>query len=502
MALTPYDLQAGTGGPAQYSTDLFQDWDTGKIYQKLAASSSARTPLEAVRYELNPPGGDPGWLPDNAFDQFAGSVTYDPNVGWVMEAGAHQAAQNLVFSLPQYQATLKEGGLDKLFEMGPFIAAALGTAGIASGAAFGGAAGAGTEAVGLGGGAFGAGGTAGAGAGAGAGALGGAIGNAPGMGLEGFFQYLSGLAPEAGDVAAADLLGLTQMGEAAGLSGAELQAFVNSGGTLGSTAAGGGGIGTGYLQNMPGSIPDFSGAANEDAALGQYMSQAGAAGGGPGINTPLTTGGASGSSGGFNDFLKSLGMTPGSLLTGLGQGVLGAFGAKSQADAARDAANTQAQALKDVQERYLGLGAPYRDLLGASYKPGFSIWDDAATRDAAGRAADISARGYSHSVGNPFDSPTAQAGIYGDVLKGVALPQLNTYRGQLGTFGQLGTNTAGTAGLGAAQSMGQAAGSGALPGILGALGGGLGTALNPRTSTDELLRLLQGNRFGSGGSLA
>ena len=46
----------------------------------------------------------------------------------------------------------------------------------------------------------------------------------------------------AGGVAAADAAGLAAMGTEAGLSGAALDAFVASGGTMGSTAAGGGGV--------------------------------------------------------------------------------------------------------------------------------------------------------------------------------------------------------------------------------------------------------------------
>jgi hypothetical protein len=40
------------------------------------------------------------------------------------------------------------------------------------------------------------------------------------------------------------------------------------------------------------------------------------------------------------------------------------------------------------------------------------------------------------------------------VTQNVALPQLNTYRSQLGSFGQLGVNTAGTAGMQAASGAG------------------------------------------------
>jgi hypothetical protein len=54
-------------------------------------------------------------------------------------------------------------------------------------------------------------------------------------------ELLSGSLPASG---ASDISGLIQMGTEAGLSGDALQAFIDSGGTAGSTAAGGGGIAT------------------------------------------------------------------------------------------------------------------------------------------------------------------------------------------------------------------------------------------------------------------
>jgi hypothetical protein len=125
--------------------------------------------------------------------------------------------------------------------------------------------------------------------------------------------------------------------------------------------------------------------------------------------------------------------------------------------------------MRDMQDRYLALGAPSRARLEASYQPGFSVFDDAATRDAATRAADISARSYSATAGNPFGSPTAQSGIYQNVLAGVGLPQLNTYRSQNASSGQLGLNTAGTA-------------SGALAGSTDNLYNSLGYGLNALTN--------------------
>ncbi len=64
----------------------------------------------------------------------------------------------------------------------------------------------------------------------------------------------------------ADIAGLTQMGQDAGLSGQQLQDFVNSGGTTGSTAAGGGGVGFGADTFAPGTAAHVGGTAAEAAS--------------------------------------------------------------------------------------------------------------------------------------------------------------------------------------------------------------------------------------------
>ena len=103
--------------------------------------------------------------------------------------------------------------------------------------------------------------------------------------------------------------------------------------------------------------------------------------------------------------------------------------------------------------------------------------------DAFDRAADISARSWSAKAGNPAGNPTAQAGILSDVWNQSYLPALSNYRGQLGQFGGLGLNTAGSAQLMGAQQ----AGSG-----LDAIGYGIGTALNPQPDWTKLLQGMGG----------
>lgn len=166
----------------------------------------------------------------------------------------------------------------------------------------------------------------------------------------------------------------------------------------------------------------------------------------------------------------------GSLLSGGLQGVLGYIGAKEQADA-----------LRDTQNQWLGLGAPSRARYEASFNPGFDIFSaDPAAQQAAQSSADATARAMSASFGNVFDQPHAQGQIFRGVLNQVALPQLNTYRSQNLTGGQLGTNIAGTASL---QEAGQAGGG------LNAIGYGLGSALNGQQSLQDLLKQIGGGNY-------
>lgn len=168
-----------------------------------------------------------------------------------------------------------------------------------------------------------------------------------------------------------------------------------------------------------------------------------------------------------------------SVLGSAGSTALGVLGSQAQTGA-----------LKDMQDKYLALGAPSRARLEASYAPGYSVFDDAATRDAATRAADISARSYSAHGGNPFGNPTAQSGIYQSVLAGVGLPQLNTYRSQNASSGQLGLNTAGTASAGVA---------GSTDNLYNSLGYGLGQLTQPQNNNAGSLQALL--KLATGGSL-
>lgn len=156
-----------------------------------------------------------------------------------------------------------------------------------------------------------------------------------------------------------------------------------------------------------------------------------------------------------------------SVLGGAGSSLLGVLGSNAQADA-----------YGDVASQYLGLGAPFREKLLQSYAPGFSMADQPDFQNAMDASAQAAARATSARVGNPVDNPGAYAEMQKYITGSLALPQLNTYRSQLGSFGQLGTNTAGTASMGEASQAG---------GMYNALGYGLGQMTRPQNQNTGLL---------------
>jgi hypothetical protein len=153
---------------------------------------------------------------------------------------------------------------------------------------------------------------------------------------------------------------------------------------------------------------------------------------------------------GVDDYAKILGS--------LGSAGLGLLGANAQSDA-----------LTGVSDKYLAMGQPYRSKLASTFDPSFSLMNEPGFRD----AMDVSTKGVlsklSANVGNPYDNPGAVSEAQKYIMGNVALPQLNTLRSQLGTFGQLGTNIAGTADMADAGNAGQG---------YDALGYGLGQLTN------------------------
>lgn len=168
------------------------------------------------------------------------------------------------------------------------------------------------------------------------------------------------------------------------------------------------------------------------------------------------------------------------LLGTAGSTALGVLGANKQADAYREAT-----------DKFLGLGAPYREKLTASYQPGFDLTKtDPQFNNALNTSADTVLRRLSASSGNPFDNPGAMTEAMRYVTGNTYLPQLNTYRSQLGSFGGLGVNTAGTAATAGAQNSG---------GVYDALGYGLGQLTgNPYSQNKSLADLLRGSNLNLG----
>lgn len=151
-------------------------------------------------------------------------------------------------------------------------------------------------------------------------------------------------------------------------------------------------------------------------------------------------------------------------LAGTGLGLLGA--------------RQQSRAMGDIASQYSNMGAPYRSLLQQSYQPGFSMANQPDFQNAMDVGAQAAARATSAKVGNPVDNPGAYAEMQKYITGSLALPQLNTYRSQLGTFGQFGVNQAGTAQMGQAQAQ---------SGMYDALGYGIGQMTQPDNPFKGLL---------------
>lgn len=183
------------------------------------------------------------------------------------------------------------------------------------------------------------------------------------------------------------------------------------------------------------------------------------------------------------------------LLGTLGSTALGFLGGNAQSNALKDITSQQIEANNAMQDKWLALGAPSRARLEGSYAPGFDLAaSDPGFQNALDTSANTAARSYSAKAGNPQDSPGSQAEILKYVLGTTYLPQLNTYRSQNATSGQLGTNVAGTAGLNAANAYG---GTAALQGAqnatspYSALASGLGALTAPDNSLSSLLQQLK-----------
>lgn len=318
--------------------------------------------------------------------------------------------------------------------------------------------------LGLGGAAAGAmGGSGGAGAaGAAAGAAEAApafIGGASGAGIAGAaggggaLAGLSAAELAALGTAGAGAASAIGSGAATGLSQAELAAMIESG----TSGVAGAGLETAGLAGQGLTAAQYAALQQGGnlAGLGEYLNSVipGMNGGTmpPGSGSALSR--ILSGSGGASDWTQLLGS--------LGAAGLGAAGANAQGDA-----------YSDVADKYLALGAPYRDKLLETYQPGYSIANSPDFMNALDVGAQAAARATSAKSGNPVDNPGAYAEMQKYISGSLALPQLNTTRSQLGTFGQLGTNIAGANDTQAAGQTG---------GMYNALGYGLGQLTQPQS---------------------
>jgi len=138
---------------------------------------------------------------------------------------------------------------------------------------------------------------------------------------------------------------------------------------------------------------------------------------------------------------------------------------------------------------YLAMGQPYRDQLAASYAPGFSMANQPDFQNSLDIGAQAAARATSAKVGNPTGNPGAYADMQKYISGSLALPQLNTYRSQLGSFGQLGTAVAGANDTAGAGNTGYAT---------NALGYGLGQLTQPQNQYQGLLESMLKKQINTG----
>jgi hypothetical protein len=160
---------------------------------------------------------------------------------------------------------------------------------------------------------------------------------------------------------------------------------------------------------------------------------------------------------------------------GLGLG-LGYLGSKEQADAMQNLYNQQ-----------VSLGAPYRAELAKLNANPSSFYGSDMFKGALQQGSDALARSLSAKVGNPILNPTALQEMQSYTTKG-SLDAYNQRWNQLSSAGQLG--------LGAVPSLGSAAAQ-ASGGTYNALGAGLGSVFgNQRDYAGEYLDLIRRQQQG------
>lgn len=300
----------------------------------------------------------------------------------------------------------------------------------------------------------------------------------------------------AGALSAADLAGLTQMGQAAGLSGSALDSFISSLGTAGSTAAGGGGVGLGAAANsvpswlsdyfndfQPGTFDGPGGVQVGDLANPANLAPSAGGSTVPGqslidqLKQYATSNPTSGLSSALQKLLGGGSNNNNSALGALGTTLAGLFGA----DASRSANNSAA-------DKMLAIGDPARQAFNASLAPGFNVSSIPGYQSGIDAAVNAFTRKAS-TGGNPFTNP----GVLTEGLKYVndtSSDLLNKYRASLTSEGGLGIPNANQPNINAAGAPATMANT--VAGGIGALTGGSNDITGILSQLNNFLKLGNG----------
>lgn len=178
-----------------------------------------------------------------------------------------------------------------------------------------------------------------------------------------------------------------------------------------------------------------------------------------------------------------LGLTPELLqLLGIGGAAgLGIYGANQQADAFRDIANKEDARIREM----MGFGAPYRTMLGDTFKPEWDVHSIKGFDESLDATTNSLLRGLS-TKGNPWGNPGGTAEVMKYVTGNVALPTIQKHRDFLSGAGGL---TAYAGGAASGPNLGPTMGAiGADAGVWNAAGWGLNQLTNPQPTLAQLLK--------------
>jgi hypothetical protein len=143
-------------------------------------------------------------------------------------------------------------------------------------------------------------------------------------------------------------------------------------------------------------------------------------------------------------------------------------------------ASQQAEAYKELANKYMALGEPSRARYEASFQPGFSMANEPGYKDALALTTKETLHALSPS-GNPAGSPNAWQQTLQDVNAKFSMPALNEYR-------RLNAGAGGLASLTAAAPGAASAGINAEKGVYDALGAGAADIFHTPKSLSDILR--------------